>query len=156
VFTKNHDLEWLRKRKAMLNDFLANSPIYQDVIAEALTKGETRGRAEGEARGEARGRTEGEARGRAEGEVLGKLQAATASRQRLATTLLSLVATRFPALNALAQQCAEEPKNDHEILLQLVLAIGLTQTEQDAQYLLEINSNPGEGRRPTTTSPAAG
>jgi hypothetical protein len=43
VFTEDQDLEWLRRRREMLNDFLANAPMYQDVLAQSL------GRAEGEA-----------------------------------------------------------------------------------------------------------
>jgi predicted transposase YdaD len=34
-----NDLPWLRKRFAMLNDFLRDSPAYQEVLAEGLEKG---------------------------------------------------------------------------------------------------------------------
>jgi predicted transposase YdaD len=34
-----NDLPWLRKRFAMLNDFLRDSPAYQEVLAEGSEKG---------------------------------------------------------------------------------------------------------------------
>ncbi|HEY1349235.1 MAG TPA: hypothetical protein VGF67_06390 [Ktedonobacteraceae bacterium] len=102
----------------MLSDFLADSPMYQDVMACAMTEGEARGRA-----------TE-------------KHETAAAPRQRVASALSHLVAARFPALEALVRQCVEEPKNDHEILLQLLTTVGSAQTEQEARLLLEARGNP--------------
>lgn len=129
TFTKKSDLEWLRRRRAMLNDFLATSPIYQDVIAEAMTKGEAKGEARGEAKGEAIGKE------------TGKLQAFATIRQRFAIELPRMVAARFPALEALAQQCVEEPNNDYEALLHLFSTVGSAQTELEARRLLEANGN---------------
>ncbi|HEY1352581.1 MAG TPA: hypothetical protein VGF67_23420 [Ktedonobacteraceae bacterium] len=126
VLTKQPGMEWLRRRRAMLNGFLADSPIYQDVIAQALTEGEAKGRAEGEVLGRA---TE-------------KLEAAAASRRRVASALSRLVTARFPAMEALVRECVGEPRNDHEVLLQLLTTVGSAQTEQEARQLLEARGNP--------------
>jgi hypothetical protein len=105
----------------MLDDFdgfLTNSPIYQDVVASAMAKGEAEEK---------------------------RLEAA-ASRQRFASALSRLVSIRFPALQALAHQCVEEPKNDHEVLLQLLIAVGLAQTEPEARQQLEARGTEERSR----------
>lgn len=38
-----NDLPWLRRRVAMLDDFLRDSPVYQEVLAEGLEKGLKKG-----------------------------------------------------------------------------------------------------------------
>jgi hypothetical protein len=42
----------------------------------------------------------------------------------------------------LARECVKEPKNDHEVLLQLLTTVGSAQTEQEARQLLEARGNP--------------
>ena len=41
------DLKWLKRRFAMLGDFLQDSPVYQEVLEEGLEKGIEKGRQEG-------------------------------------------------------------------------------------------------------------
>jgi len=41
------DLKWLKRRFAMLGDFLRDSPVYQEVLEEGLEKGIEKGRQEG-------------------------------------------------------------------------------------------------------------
>src|SRR5260370_33132931 len=41
-----HDLHWLRRRFAMLGDFLRDSPVYQEVLEEGMEKGLAKAREE--------------------------------------------------------------------------------------------------------------
>lgn len=116
VLTRDDDLEWLRRRKEMLSDFLADSPLYQETIAE--------GEAKGEARGEARGIE------------TGKLQAFSSMREKNSRNLVQLIKTRFPGLETLAQTCVSKITNP-ETLSDLLLKIAVAQTEQEARVALE-------------------
>lgn len=106
------DRTWLKRRKAMLDDFLRESSIYQDILAE--------GRQEGEKKGEARGKEE-------------------AKKERVLSLrgkILILVQTRFPQLKPLADQrivLIEVP----DPLEDLLLEIGMAQSVEEAQQYLQ-------------------
>lgn len=110
VLTTDDDLEWLRRRKAMLSDFLADSPLYQDA----------------------------EARGREEGRETGKLEAFSSMRQKNSRNLVQLIKTRFPGLETLVQTCASEIMSP-DTLSDLLLKIAIAQTEQEARAALEAS-----------------
>lgn len=108
VFSNEKDLQWLKGRFAIMNDFLADSPIYQEIIGEAEAKGiET-----------------------------GKMQALTQTRQETGQVLLYLVDKRFPALRKLARLCVNEA-GDYKTLLHLLVKGGMAQTEQEARAGLQ-------------------
>jgi flagellar biosynthesis/type III secretory pathway protein FliH len=101
------EVAWLKRRKAMLDDFLRESSIYQDILAE--------GKQEGEKEGEAKAKKE---------RVLS-----------LRGKILILVQNRFPQLKPLADQQivrieVPDPLED------LLLEIGMAQSVEEAlQYL---------------------
>ena len=107
------DLNWLRRRFAMLEDILRDTPVYQEVLA--------RGVEEGLEKGVEKGREEG------------KLEA---QRQ----TLLDIVEERFPAITHVARRQAEAIK-DPDVLRRLTVKISIVKTSQEAeQYLLNPSS----------------
>jgi predicted transposase YdaD len=112
VLTTEEDLEWLRRRKAMFSDFLADSPLYQETMAE----------------------------GEAKGVETGKLQAFSSMRQRNSRNLMQLIETRFPDLETLAQTCVGEITSP-ETLSDLLLKVAVAQTEQEARRALEASLN---------------
>jgi predicted transposase YdaD len=114
VLTTDDDLEWLRRRKAMLSDFLADSPLYQETMAE------------------------GEAKGEARGIETGKLQAFSSMRQKNSRNLMQLIQTRFPDLEALAHTCVSEITSP-DTLSDLLLKVAIAQTEQEARRALEAS-----------------
>ena len=95
-----------------MNDFLWDSPIYQEIITEAESRGE--------ARGEARGvETE-------------KMRALS----QMSQEFLKLVNNRFPTLQTLAQKCVNKI-SDNATLFQLGIKMSAAQTEQDAKEVLK-------------------
>ena len=100
----------------MFNDFLADSPLYQETMAE------------------------GEAKGEARGIETGKLQAFSSMRQRNSRNLLQLIETRFPGLEALARTCVNEITSP-ETLSDLLLKVAVAQTEHEARRALEASLN---------------
>ncbi len=117
VFDKD-DLQWLRRRFALMNDFLWDSPVYQEIITEAETKGE--------------------ARGEARGIETGKMQVLSQTHLEMVQSLLDLVNTRFPTLKALAKRCANKI-DDNSTLLHLIVKIGVAKTEQEAKTVLQTS-----------------
>lgn len=115
------NLTWLREKLAMLRPALAGSLLYQNVIAQGI----------------AAGRAEAAAIRRANEKRL-----ATASSQHyVAESVVRLIAARFPALQALAHQCALKSMDDVETCTELLIAISSAQGEQEVRRLLEANSN---------------
>jgi predicted transposase YdaD len=107
------DLNWLRRRFAMLEDILRDTPVYQEVLAKGVE--------EGLEKGVEKGREEG------------KLEA---QRQ----TLLDIVEERFPAITHVARRQAEAIK-DPDVLRRLTVKISVVKTSQEAeQYLLNPSS----------------
>lgn len=128
VFSNDKDLQWLKGRFALMNDFLADSPIYQEVVGEAIARGE--------AQGLAKGMEKGIAQGMEKGIETGKMQALTQTRREASQGLLDLVSTRFPALQTLAGQCINKV-SDNSALLHLLVRIGIAQTEEEARTELQ-------------------
>lgn len=116
VFSNDKDLQWLKGRFALMNDFLWDSPIYQEIVGEAMAKGK--------------------AEGREEGIETGKMQALTQTRREASQGLLDLVDARFPTLRTLARQCVHNI-SDNSVLLHLLVKIGIAQTEQEARAELQ-------------------
>jgi predicted transposase YdaD len=154
VFTKDGDLEWLRRRKAMLNDFLKDSPLYQDVMAEARERAteETRkmiAEIEAKAAAETLAKVAAEARARVAAEAAAaaearEKQAAAAAEARekqaveaTAREFLGMVTNRFPALEGLATDCVNNAHTLHVALLQLFSQVCVCHTEQQARAVLE-------------------
>lgn len=107
------DLKWLKRRFAMLEDILRDTPVYQEVLAEGEEKGLEKGRELGLKEGELR-----------------------AQRQ----TLLDIVQERFPAIARLAKRQADAIE-DTEVLRHLTVKISVVKTSQEAeQYLLNPGS----------------
>jgi predicted transposase YdaD len=107
------DLKWLKRRFAMLEDILRDTPVYQEVLAEGEEKGLEKGRELGFKEGE-----------------LG------AQRQ----TLLDIVQERFPAMARLAKQQADAIE-DPDVLRRLTVKISIVKTSKEAeQYLLNPSS----------------
>ncbi len=96
----------------MLDDFLRQSSIYQDILEE--------GRAEGRVEGERKGRTEG----RIEGSILTSQE-----------TLLALFDERFPRLNKVAQKLLPVIKK-LEVLQRLTIEIAVAKDEKEARERL--------------------
>ncbi|HEX9135180.1 MAG TPA: hypothetical protein VF844_23070 [Ktedonobacteraceae bacterium] len=107
------DLKWLKRRFAMLEDILRDTPVYQEVLAEGVEKGLEQGLEQGIKEG--------------------KLEA---QRQ----TLLDIVQERFPAIARLAKQQADAIENP-EVLRRLTVKISIVKTSKEAeQYLLNPGS----------------
>jgi predicted transposase YdaD len=107
------DLKWLKRRFAMLEDILRDTPLYQEVLAEGMEKG----------------LEEGLEKGREEGKL-------EAQRQ----TFLDVVQERFPAIVRLAKQQADAIQ-DPEVLRHLTVKISVVKTSREAeQYLLNPSS----------------
>jgi len=97
----------------MIEDFLRDTPVYQEVLAE----------------GEEKGLEKGLEKGREEGKL-------EAQRQ----TLLDIVQERFPAIARLAKRQADAIE-DPEVLRHLTVKISIVKTAQEAeQYLLNPSS----------------
>lgn len=108
------DLKWLRRRFAVLEDILRDTPVYQEVLAEGLEKGLEKGLAQGIKEGELR-----------------------AQRQ----TLLDVVQERFPGIAHLAKQQADAIA-DSEVLRRLIVKMSIVQTSKEAEhYLLTASRN---------------
>lgn len=75
----DEDLPWLKRRFAMLSDFLWDSPVYQEIVSNA----------------------------KEEGVETGKMEAFSSMHQRLSQHVLNAVTQRFPDLQSLARQCLE-------------------------------------------------
>ena len=106
------DLKWLKRRFAMLGDFLRDSPVYQEVLEEGMEKGLEKGIE----KGIEKGRQEG-----------------LRTQRR---TLLEIIQERFPELAFLAKKQAEAI-NDPEVLSRLTVKISIVSTAREAeQYLL--------------------
>jgi predicted transposase YdaD len=107
------DLNWLKRRFAMLEDILRDTPVYQEVLAK----------------GEEKGLEKGLKKGREEGKL-------EAQRQ----TLLDVVQERFPAIARLAKRQTDAIQ-DPEVLRRLTVKISIVKTSQEAeQYLLNPSS----------------
>ena len=121
------DLKWLKRRFAMLEDILRDTPVYQEVLAEGLEKGLEKGLERGLEKGLEKGLERGLEKGLEKG--------LETQRQ----TLLDIVQERFPAIARLAKQQADAIE-DPEMLRRLTVKISIVKTSKEAeQYLL----NPG-------------
>jgi predicted transposase YdaD len=119
------DLKWLRRRFAMLEDILRDTPVYQEVLAEGVEKGLEQGLEKGLEKGLEQGIKEGELR---------------AQRQ----TLLDIVQERFPAIARLAKQQADAIE-DPEVLRRLTVKISIVRTSKEAEQFL-LNPSSAENR----------
>lgn len=115
VFEEN-DLPWLKRRFAMLNDFLWDSPVYQEIMSNVKEEG------------------------RAEGIETGKMQALSQTRLEANQHFINLVTNNFPGLEALARECVDK-LHDNNALMNLVFKIGAAHTRQEAQKALEMCLN---------------
>jgi hypothetical protein len=146
VFTKAGDLEWLRRRKAMLNDFLRDSPIYQDVMADARDKAAAEAMKEiEEVRAKAMKEIE-EARAKAAAKAMKEIEearakAAAALQEDVAREFLAMITDHFPALEVLAKNCVNCAKTTHAALVHLLGQACLSHTEQQAREVLEAYLN---------------
>jgi predicted transposase YdaD len=104
VFSNDKDLQWLKGRFALMNDFLWDSPIYQEIVGEVM----------------------------AQGIETGKMEALSQTRMNF----LKFVHMRFPALEKLAHLCASNI-DDNDELLNLMIMIGMAQTEEEARAELQ-------------------
>lgn len=147
VLTKSSDLEWLRRRKAMLNDFLKESLLYQDVVAQ--TRGEVEEEAkkkiaeiEARAAAETRAKIAAEARAKTAAEAAAEMAEAAAEMAEVtAREFLGVITTRFPALESLAKDCVNCAKTPHTLLIQLFSQVCMSGTEQQARTALESYLN---------------
>lgn len=105
------DLKWLKRRFVLMNDFLWDSPVYQELMTEAEAKGF--------------------AEGKAEGVETGKMQTLS----QMSQELLNYIDARFPSLKELAQKCVSKI-DDNATLLQLGIKIGAVQSTQEAKKIL--------------------
>ncbi len=106
------ELPWLKRRFAVLNDFLWDSPVYQEIMSHAKEEG------------------------RAEGVETGKMEALSQSRREIQQNFIELVIMHYPELEGMARQCAERAP-DTRLLMNLIFQIGATRTAQDARHVLE-------------------
>lgn len=107
----------------MFNDFLQDSPVYQEFMAEA----EARANEKAEARvAEAMKEVETE-----------KMQALSQTRQMLGKTLVDLVSARFPELKALVRVCARDI-SDSNTLSALLIKVGMAQDAEEVRKILEL------------------
>ncbi len=127
IFTSEGDVQWLKGRFALMNDFLWDSPIYQELMSTA------------EARGIAKGDARGIAKGEARGIETGKLQVLSQTRVEAGQSLLELVGARYPSLKTLAQQCIQASTVNNRELLHLLVRVGIASTEQEAQLALRMS-----------------
>jgi len=96
----------------MLNDFLRDTPAYQEVLAEGMEKGLEKGIEKG-------------------------LEQGLETQRR---TLLDIVQERFPAIARMAKQQADTIE-DPEVLRRLIVKISIVKTSKEAeQYLLNPGS----------------
>jgi predicted transposase YdaD len=115
VFSDDNQ-SWLKRRFALMNDFLWDSPVYQEMIAGPVAEAETRG----------------EARGRIAGAQTEKLHALS----QMSQELLNYVQERFPTLKTLARKCLSQVE-DNTVLLQLGMRIAAARTEQEVKEALK-------------------
>lgn len=127
------DTLWLKRRFAMFNDFLQDSPVYQEFMAEA----EARANEKAEAR-VAEANEKAEARvAKAMKEVeTEKMQALSRTRQAFGETLVNLVGVRFPELKVLARVCARDI-NDSDTLSDLLIKVSVAQEMEEVRKILE-------------------
>ena len=117
VFQSDSDLQWLKRRKTMLDDILRDTWVYQEIREEGLEEGRQEGRQEGR-----------------EEEKREELQ-----RQRQLLTIT--VSIHFPDVLSLAQRCGEAIHEPDE-LQQLIMNV-LTAANVDVarQHLLSVAHN---------------
>jgi flagellar biosynthesis/type III secretory pathway protein FliH len=111
------DLKWLKRRFAMLEDILRDTPVYQEVLAEGMEKGLEKGRE----------------LGFREGEILAQRQ-----------TLLDIVQERFPGIASLAKQQVDAIE-DTDVLRRLTVKISIVKTSMEAEKYL-LNPSSAENR----------
>jgi len=109
------DLNWLRRRFAVFNDILRETPVYQEVFEEGVEKGLEKGRLQGRE------------------EALQEALQQELQRQR--QTLLDIVLERFPKIARLASKLIEAI-DDPAILLGLIVKMSTVQTAEEAKQLL--------------------
>lgn len=151
VFTGNENLQWLRRRFAVFNDFLQDSPIYQEFMAEAEAKAKALAKAEAEAKmaevqakaakeiekaAKEREKAAKEREKAAKEMETEKMQILSQTRQTLGRTLENLVSTRFPDLKALGRVCARDI-NDTSVLSDLLIKISVAQDSEEGRKILE-------------------
>jgi predicted transposase YdaD len=101
-----------KRRFAMLEDILRETPVYQEVLAKGVEEGLEKGK------------------------ELGLEKGLEAQRQ----TLLDIIEERFPAIAHLARRQAEAIK-EPDVLRRLTVKISVVKTSQEAeQYLLNPSS----------------
>lgn len=116
------DLSWLRRRFAVFNDFLRETPVYQEVFEEGLEKGLSQGFE--------KGRQEGRE------EVLQE------ALQRQREALLDIVRERFPKIVRPVSKLIEAIE-DPAIMLRLIVKMSTVQTAEEAKQLL-FDATEGE------------
>jgi hypothetical protein len=119
VFTNSDDLEWLRRQKAWLNDPLKDSPIYQDIMAEAAA----------------------EARAKAVAAAEAKIQALAVTQEDVARAFPGIVTDCFPTLETLAIDCVNCAKTTQTVLIHLATQVRVSHTEHQARAVLESYLN---------------
>jgi predicted transposase YdaD len=120
IFVESDDKTWLRRRFGMLDDMLADSWLFKELIEK------------GEQKGREKGREEGQKKGREEGLKEGIQKALDLSRQ----TVMALVEGLYPSLISLAKTRVDGISDTNE-LQHLILQISLAKNEAEARAALE-------------------
>jgi predicted transposase YdaD len=90
VFTDESEKRWLERRRAMLEEILRDSWIYQDILREGLEEGREKGLEEGLEKGLEKGLAKGLEKGLEEGREEGI--------RNMRLSILDIVKVRFPAI----------------------------------------------------------
>ncbi len=105
------DLSWLRRRFAVFNDILRDTPIYQEVLEEGMEMGIEKGIEKGHQ------------------------EALQQELRRQREALLDIVLERFPKIARLTSKLIETIE-DPAILLRLIVKMSTVQTAEEAKQLL--------------------
>lgn len=147
ILTSAEDQEWLERKFAMLDDFLAEAPLYKKLVAKGREEGRTKGLQEGRTKGLQEGLQEGLAqglekglekgltKGLQKGREEGVAKASKRYSQSLRQKIVLLFQARFPSLTSLAQEKVPLVKQP-EMLEDLLLQVALTQTIEEARDCL--------------------
>lgn len=120
AFKRKEDQEWLRRRFAMLNDILRETPAYQSILQEGIE--------------------EGLEQGIERGRELARQEHLNSLRQMV----LQVVQVRFPKLKKLAKGPIESVK-DPELLEDLLIKVAMAKTpEKVLKYLQELDDDDEE------------
>lgn len=128
----------------MFNNFLQDSPVYQEFMAEAEARANEKAEARvAKAQAEANEKAEAKvAKAQAEAAKLvkevetEKMQALSRTRQAFGETLVHLVSVHFPELKVQARVCARDI-NDSDTLSELLIKVSVAQDAEEARKTLE-------------------